>query len=195
MSDERTLRFGEPGVLRYDPARQALECGLCGAWCRGLGQHVWLAHHVTAAAYRALAGLNRRTKLITPELHATLRARALPRVAEHRAEGKLKRFNEDPERLRRANVAAAVAMTDGIRAEGRRHLSESATPERRAARGAKISASRQCGAAPPRPSERCGTTYRPTGTRQRYCAACGPLVQRERWRERDARRRDRVAGQ
>ena len=140
-SDGPTLRFGEPGVLRYDAVRQALECGLCGAWCRGFGQHVWLAHHVTAAAYRALAGLNRRTKLITPDLHATLRERALPHVAERRAEGKLKRFNEDPERLRRAKVAAAAAMADGVRAEGRRHLSESATPERRAARGATIRAS------------------------------------------------------
>lgn len=82
-------------------------------------------------------------------------------------------------------------MADGFRAEGRRHLSESATPERRAARGAKIRASRQQGAAPPRPCEHCGTTYVPTGTRQRDCADCGSVVRRERGRERDARRRGR----
>jgi hypothetical protein len=62
--------------------------------------------------------------------------------------------------------AAVVALADGFQAEGKRPRSAKAMPERRAARGAQISASRQQGAAPLRHCERYGAIDHPTGARQ-----------------------------
>jgi hypothetical protein len=194
--------FGTLGPLEYDSIEDAQRCHVCGAGKRNLAQHARLAHGLTADAYRELAGLNRQTRLITPTLRARLRETTAPLIAGLRAAGKLRRWDEDAEKLRHAKAAAVVQLRAGLSPEGRQHQHAAMTDERRAARaatrrernragldqasGAAIAAGlrRAAGAGT---CARCGQPYERTGTRQRSCAACRPVVAGDQGRE--ARRR------
>lgn len=67
-------RFGAFGRLDYDALTDALSCYVCARWKRNLAQHARLAYRLSADAYRALAGLNRSTKLVTPTMRAPARS-------------------------------------------------------------------------------------------------------------------------
>jgi len=125
------IRYGTPGHLAYDPVSETLLCHLCGRSLRNLAQHVRLSHGLLADEYRALVGLNRQTRLITPALSARLREVTAPRTARLRAEGKLTRFDEDPEKWRRATAAAVEVLHEGLRPEGRARKRASFDEERR----------------------------------------------------------------
>lgn len=123
-------RFGELGRLEYDPVEDALLCHVCGRWYKNLAQHARRAHQLEADDYRELAGLNRQTRLVTPTIRERLRASAIPLIARLRAEGKLRRWDEDPEKWRQAKESAAEVLRKGLRAEGSRHRRESWNDER-----------------------------------------------------------------
>jgi hypothetical protein len=194
------------GRLEHDPEADALRCHVCGHGFRNLAQHARRTHGLDAAAYRELAGLNRRTRLVTPSLSERLREATAPTIARLRAEGKLRNWGEDPERLSRDKAAAVEALHGGLRAEGRDHRREWFTEERRRdlserrrernlsgedrADGAAISRGLRRAAGGPRPCERCGGEYRPSVARQRYCEECRAVVARERGR--DSKRRARL---
>lgn len=126
--------FGELGRLEYDPVADALLCHVCGGPYRNLAQHARLAHGLPADDYRKLAGLNRQTPLMTPTMRERLRAVVIPLIARLRKEGKLRRWDEDPERWRRCKDAAVQAIRGGLRAEGSNHRRESWDGERRGER-------------------------------------------------------------
>ena len=192
-------RFGTVGRLDYDALTDALCCHVCGEWKRNLAQHARLAHRLSADAYRALAGLNRTTKLVTPTMRARLRDVGVPVIERLRAEGRLRRWDEDREKFRRDKAAAVAAIRQGLRPEGRRRRSEAfTTAEERRARAerrrqrnlarldratpAAIAAGIRR-AAGERACERCGQRYAATGIRQCYCPACRIEAERERGRE------------
>lgn len=141
MSPKRRIKelehppFGELGRLEYDPVQDALLCHVCGGWYRSLAQHARLAHRLLADDYRELAGLNRQTALVTPTMRERLRTVAAPLIAQLRAEGKLRRWDEDPERWRECKEAAVETIRQGLRAEGSQHRQESWDGERRSERG------------------------------------------------------------
>ncbi len=200
------LCFGTLGRLDYDALTDALCCHVCGEWKRNLAQHARLAHRLSADAYRALAGLNRTTKLVTPRVRARLRAVGVPLIERLRAEGRLRRWDEDREKFRRDKAAAVAAIRQGLRPEGRRRRSEAlTTAEERRVRAERRRQRNLAGldratpaaiaagirrAAGERACERCGQRYAATGTRQRYCRACRIEVERERGR--DSARRARL---
>lgn len=109
------LRYGVHGRLEHDTAADTLLCRVCGGWYRNLAQHARRAHGLPADEYRALAGLNRQTRL----------------VARVRSEGKLRTWGEDPEKLRRDKAGAVQALRRGLRAEGRQSRRGAFTQERR----------------------------------------------------------------
>ncbi|GIW07417.1 MAG: hypothetical protein KatS3mg060_2222 [Dehalococcoidia bacterium] len=199
-------RFGTLGRLDYDALTDALCCHICGQWKRNLAQHARLAHRLSADAYRALAGLNRTTKLVTPTMRTRLREVGVPVIERLRAEGRLRRWDEDREKFRRDKAAAVEAIRQGLRQEGRRRRSEAFTTaderrdraERRRQRNlagldraapAAIAAGIRR-AAGERACERCGQRYAATATRQRYCPAC--RIEAEREHGRDSARRARL---
>lgn len=126
--------FGTYGRLDYDNIADRLLCHVCGGWYRNLAQHVRLTHGWTADDYREYAGLNRQTRLITPTMRARLREQSLPLIERLRAEGKLKRWNEDPEKWRRDKAAAVETIHQGLRSEASRHRRDSWSEEDRQAR-------------------------------------------------------------
>jgi hypothetical protein len=134
------LPYGQRGTLDYDPVDGTLLCHVCGGRYRNLAQHARLAHGLAADDYRALAGLNRQTRLITPEMRARLREVTAPTIAKLRARGKLKRWNEDPEKWRADKAAAVETLHEGLRPEGRQSQAARWTPETRAALAAKTRA-------------------------------------------------------
>jgi hypothetical protein len=71
--------MGKIGVLIDDGAK--VECHVCGAWFRGLGNHVWGAHDLTADEYRAIFGLAWDTGLVGPMLRESISRRAIARQA------------------------------------------------------------------------------------------------------------------
>ena len=74
--------FGIYGVLDVD--EDGVLCHECGLRFRSVGQHVYMAHEMTAAEYREAHGLPRMQALIAPGLSARLssaRATRLPRSA------------------------------------------------------------------------------------------------------------------
>lgn len=202
------LPHGVHGRLDYDEAADAILCYVCGGWYRNLAQHARRAHGLEAAAYRDLAGLNRGTRLVTPSIRERLRERAAPLIAGLRAEGKLRNWGEDPERLTRDKSAAVEALRGGLRAEGRGNRREAFTEERRRelserrrernlsgvdrASGEAIARGLREAAGPPRPCVRCGREYRPSAPRQLYCEVCRPEVERERGRASKRRARLRA---
>lgn len=125
------IHYGTPGRLDYDPVSETLLCHMCGRGLCNLAQHVRLSHGLQADEYRALVGLNHQTRLITPALSARLREVTAPRHARLRAEGKLTRFDEDPEKWRRATAAAVEVLHEGLRLEGRERKRASFDEERR----------------------------------------------------------------
>lgn len=126
--------FGEVGRLEYDPVEDALLCHVCGGHYHNLAQHARLTHHLGASEYRKVAGLNRQTPLVTPTMRERLREVAIPLIARLRTEGKLRRWDEDPNRWRECKEAAVQAVREGLRAEGSQHRRESWDPERRGER-------------------------------------------------------------
>jgi hypothetical protein len=192
-------RFGTFGRLDYDPLTDALCCHVCGQWKRNLAQHARLAHRLTSDEYRALAGLNRTTKLVTPTIRARLREVSVPLIERLRAEGRLRRWDEDREKFRRDKAAAVEAIRQGLRPEGRRRrIAAFTTAEERRVRAERRRQRNLAGldratpaaiaagirrAAGERTCERCGQRYEATGTRQRYCPACWIEAEREHGRE------------
>lgn len=118
------MPYGEFGVLAVDADGERLQCHLCGAWKRSLAHHVLRAHQMSAEDYRAYAGLNRQTRLFAPALREEVRARTADLIARLRAEGKLRRWDEDPDKLAAAKAAAVETLRDGLSAEARRNQSE-----------------------------------------------------------------------
>lgn len=53
--------YGKLGQL--DEIGDKLECHVCGEWFSSLGSHVWCAHNINAAEYKALFGLKHTTPL------------------------------------------------------------------------------------------------------------------------------------
>lgn len=199
-------RFGAFGHLDYEALIDALCCHVCGQWKRNLAQHARLAHRLSADAYRALAGLNRTTKLVTPTMRARLREVGVPLIERLRAEGRLRRWDEDREKFRRDKAAAVEAIRQGLRPEGRRRRSDAfTTAEERRARAERRRQRNLAGldratpaaiaagirrAAGERTCECCGQRYEATGARQRYCSNC--RIETERERGRDSARRARL---
>lgn len=199
---------GADGRLEYDEGADALRCRVCGGWHRNLAQHARLAHGLSADAYRALAGLNRGTRLVSPGVSARLREATAPLIARLRAEGKLRNWGEDPERLARAKARAVEALREGLRPEGRESRRASWTAEGRLSRGERTRERNRAGelggapgaiarglaraaeAAGPRACGRCGEEHRPRVPTQKYCDGCRPEVERQR--SRDAARRRRL---
>lgn len=197
-------RFGTRGRLDYDEHEDALLCHVCGRWKRNLAQHARLAHGLGADEYRELAGLNRTTRLITPSMRARLREAAAPTIERLRAEGRLRRWDEDPEKFRRDKAAAVAVIRRGMSAEAREHRRSAVTPERRQAQSERrrernllgldraspeaISAGLHA-AAGEGACHRCGQGFQRTVPRQLYCWRCGPEVERERGRESKRRAR------
>lgn len=103
-------RSGTFGRLDYDALTDALHCHICGEWKRNLAQHARLAHRLTSDEYRALAGLNRTTKLVTPTMRARLREVGVPVIERLRIEGRLGRWDEDREKFRRDKAAEVDAI-------------------------------------------------------------------------------------
>ena len=122
---DESPRFGTLGRLDCDPIADTLLCHACGKPYRNLAHHARLAHGFTADEYREFAGLNRQTRLMTPGLRARLREVTAPTIARLRAEGKLRRWNEDPEKWHRDKAAAVEVVREGLRLEGREHRRES----------------------------------------------------------------------
>ncbi len=58
--------YGTLGVLAI--VGDTVQCHACGGWYRGVGNHVWWTHALTAADYRAIFGLRARTGLVGPSL-------------------------------------------------------------------------------------------------------------------------------
>lgn len=116
-----------------------------------------------------------------------------------RAEGRLRRWDEDRDKFRRDKAAAVEAIRQSLRPEGRRHRSETfTTAEERQARAEQRRQRNLAGldrAAPAalaagirragdkRACERCGQRYAAAGTRQRYCPGCRIETERECGRE------------
>ncbi len=123
--------FGEIGRLEYDPIEDALLCHVCGGWYHNLAQHVRLRHHMSASDYREYAGLNRQTRLITPTMRERLRDLTAPLIARLRAEGKLRRWDEDPDKWARNKAAAEEVLHQGMSMEARWRRRQSFTEERR----------------------------------------------------------------
>jgi hypothetical protein len=64
--------YGELGVLHDDG--EQVECHCCGAWFDALGMHVWKAHNLRPAEYRAIFGLGRTTGLVGPRYRKALQS-------------------------------------------------------------------------------------------------------------------------
>nr|MBP7868320.1 hypothetical protein [Acidobacteriota bacterium] len=118
------LPYGESGVMDYDPLTDSLRCHFCGERFKNLAQHARKVHGLSSSDYRELAGLNRRTRLISQGVRERLREVTAPRCERLRAEGRKRSWGEDPELLARAKAAAVEASKSGMRPEGRRHRRE-----------------------------------------------------------------------
>ena len=70
--------FGIYGVLDVD--EDGVLCHECGLRFRSVGQHVYMAHEMTAAEYREAHGLPRMQALISPEVAARLSEIATERI-------------------------------------------------------------------------------------------------------------------
>lgn len=202
-------RFGEYGRLAVDEAGERLACAVCGGWYASLASHARRAHRLAAEEYRDFAGLNRQTRLIAPALRTRLREQTAPLIARLRAEGRLRRWNEDPERFRQAKAAAVAALREGMAEERRLHGREAlAYPAGRAQRAERRRArnlaglDRAAGAAIAAGLRRaagrglcasCGRDYQRATPRQRFCPDCAAA--REREHNTDARRRARLREQ
>ena len=124
--------FGQPGILETDGER--LQCHICGRWYKGLGNHAFKTHDLTADDYRDKFGLRWTTALLAPESSARLSASIvrimdLDRLAKIRAgakhskgEGRSRRLESklDP-RYQTAQSNAFQSLRDGFeraKAEG-----------------------------------------------------------------------------
>ena len=209
MSSSFVLAY-ERGRLEIDPDTGRLCCHLCGAWWVNLAQHALLKHGVSASEYRELAGLNRTTRLMSASRREQIRKAALPLIERLRAAGKLRRWNEDPEKFARDKAAAvAVIREQGLTPEARsKHRREKLAPEVRAGmaeRTRQRNLSGELRAAPEaiaaglrrhyqedpelRTCERCAQSYPADHTAARYCLPCREAHQREY--QRDWKRRAR----
>ena len=56
--------YGQAGILAYDDVEDKVQCHICGKWFRGLNNHVWKTHDLSADDYREEFGLNRGQGLI-----------------------------------------------------------------------------------------------------------------------------------
>lgn len=130
--DNATALYSAVGVLECDPDADLLRCHICGDWKRNLAQHARLTHRLAADEYRRIAGLNRTTRLISPGQRAHLRELALPIICRLRGEGKLRRWDEDRQKLAECKSLAVAVIRDGMRSECRRHRSGNLSPEARA---------------------------------------------------------------
>jgi hypothetical protein len=206
---EVTHRHGTFGCLDVSVEDDRLLCCVCGHWFRNLAQHARIAHSLTADEYRAVAGLNRQTKLFSPGLRRRFSEITAPLIARLRAEGKLKRWDEDPERFRETKAAAVETLRqEGIAPEGRGRRRASWTDERRQSQGELTRRRNLSGdlrapagaisrgiraAAGEGVCDLCGVVYQRTGTRQRYCPNCSAIALRTQSRESAQRRRRRLA--
>ncbi len=80
--------YGKPGILETDGER--LQCHICGKWRKGLGNHAFKTHGLTADDYREKFGLRYTTALLAPASSAKLsasisRVMDLDRLAANRA--------------------------------------------------------------------------------------------------------------
>lgn len=129
--------IGELGVLETEADGATVQCHECGKWYAHLGNHVRVAHGMSATEYKREFGLNESTGLISPSLAE--KRRDTSHLAEYRERGR-RRWQEmtteersatlkgrevrlqhrrDPsftENLRRANEASVTASTaKGVR--------------------------------------------------------------------------------
>ncbi|MBV9279258.1 MAG: hypothetical protein JOZ41_04180 [Chloroflexi bacterium] len=205
IADGLDGRHGTAGRLDVDDLGDALLCHVCGRMCRSPAQHARMAHRLSADDYRRLAGLNRPTRLVSPGMRAHLPEVTAPLIERLRAEGKLRRWDEDPERFQRDKAAAVETIREGLRAEGRRHQHDAATDERRARMAERRRERNLAGtdrASPeairegPRRAagqgicRRCGQPFERTTPHHVTCPDCAAIVERERGRE--AKRRARL---
>lgn len=105
---------GELGVLRSEGDK--VVCHACGRAFRLLGSHVWQAHGISAAAYKAIFGLNALTGLAGAETRELLRQHAGRVLAGHAGS------EAGRERFRAMTPEARSALSRGRRwrLEGRR---------------------------------------------------------------------------
>ena len=92
--------IGVLGVLETDGDR--LQCHICGKWRKGLGNHAFKTHNLTADEYRERFGLRYTTALLAPASSAKLsasisRVMDLERLESNRANAD-QRLDVPPER-------------------------------------------------------------------------------------------------
>lgn len=76
------------GMVIHSDDGNALQCHVCGAWKRSLGQHSALVHNLTAAEYRERYGLNAGTSLDGAATRATKARHAVARDQASVARGR-----------------------------------------------------------------------------------------------------------
>ncbi len=186
------ILFGELGRLEHDPATDTLRCHFCGEGFRNLAQHARRFHGLSAADYRELAGLNRGTRLISQGVRENLREVTAPLYERLRAEGRMRRWDEDPALLAKSKAAAVAVTKRGLRPEGRQRRRENW--EANEARKAKLSErtrrmnQERAQAKSPREIREkrcalCQAVLPEAMHRFRYCPSCKPEAVRQ-WRER-----------
>lgn len=109
---------GTYGRLDYDDVSGRLRCHWCDRWYVSIEQHARLAHGLSVSDYRAGAGLNRQTPLIAPALSQRRREVYGPIRDRLIAEGRMRRWDTDPDLWRRSKAAAVAAIREGVREEG-----------------------------------------------------------------------------
>ena len=190
--DENLPLVYEAGLLEADPSDGRLRCHLCGKSFKNLARHVLGTHRLSADEYRLAAGLNRGTRLLSEGLREWLRQADKPLIERMRAEGKMRRFNEDPEKHASALALARAASEDGLSPEARRHRREGWTEERRATRANLTRQQNLSRAEEGRDiiCSRCGASFKANNTTGWYCQPC----REEHYREYDREFHQRTRG-
>jgi hypothetical protein len=99
--------FHAVGELPVDRDEDAVCCGLCGRWLRGLATHLRLAHDWSADDYRAAFGLNAQRPLQAPGLSEAQAARFK------------RRLKTDPRLLAGTRTGLALARSGKLNELGR----------------------------------------------------------------------------
>ena len=198
VPDEEPELVYEKGRLDVDPADGRLRCHLCGETFKNLARHALGTHHLSADEYRTLTGLNRKTPLISERLREWTRQADIPVIDRLRAEGKMRRFDEDPEKAVRARALGRTTIKQGWSPQTLRERRENWTEERRSARAELMRQRNLSGVMTGKIATcaRCGVPFRTTSSTNTYCQPCRPERDRERRQEfrRRTRGRDVVPG-
>ena len=64
--------YGYYGVLLFDAKSDKVQCHLCGTWEHSVAHHLKKEHNITAAQYKEVVGLNKKTALISESYRARL---------------------------------------------------------------------------------------------------------------------------